>query len=104
MSQHLYVYFKVPDNAAHDLLPRWRAWLDDIHAACGVRGALMRRPATGADGLQTWMEVFYDIPDGFSETLGQLWSAQDLHASIQGTRHLELFEDLIADNGSATCA
>lgn len=93
MSLHLYVYFKVPQAVAADLLPRWWHWLDTVEDTTGVAGSLLRRPGVGGDGLQTWMEVYQDVPDAFAETLDHLWSDRGLQPFLAGPRHAELFAD-----------
>jgi hypothetical protein len=94
VNAHLYVYFKIPDAAADDLLPRWWHWLETVSSATGIVGALRRRPGTGGDGSQTWMEIYENVPASWADTLDELWAASDLERFLVGGRHSELFTDL----------
>ncbi len=59
----------------------------------GVRTALKRRPGE-KDGLQTWMEIYTDVPDGFASALQQ--AADNAALPLEGKRHMEIFVDLPA--------
>ena len=89
----LYVYYRVRDEDAGALLPRVRALQEQLGAAHGVVPQLKRRPQ-GADGVQTWMEVYPATPSGFTEALAQAVGAADLGTLIAGPRHTEVFQDI----------
>ncbi|RZT42214.1 DUF4936 family protein [Cupriavidus agavae] len=93
MSDHLYVYFKVPDDRAAEALPHWHRWMETVAEATGIGGTLMRRPEP-RDGLQTWMESYADVPPAFDATLDGLWRQSGLAPWISGARMSERFVDL----------
>lgn len=88
----LYIYYRVPDEHAQQLAPRVRA----MQAALGG-GQLKRRPVS-RDGMQTWMEIYPDAPDGFDAALALAVRQAALLELISGERHTEVFTDL------STCA
>lgn len=85
----LYVYYKVREEAAAALAPRVRALQDGL----GVPARLKRRP-DARDGLQTWMEVYPDVDDGFPARLDAAASSAGLADLIEGPRRAEIFTDL----------
>lgn len=89
----LYVYYKVADADAAALAPRVRALQAALAAAHGVAVQRKRRPGS-KDGLQTWMEVYPDVPASFEETLAQAVAQAGLGALIQGPRRAEVFVEL----------
>ena len=50
----------------------------------------MRRPEI-KDGLQTWMEVYVDVPDTFEARLAEAVRSAELNTMIEGERHTERF-------------
>ena len=87
----LYVYYKVREaNAAH-LAPLVRA----LQRAVGTPGRLKRRPET-RDGLQTWMEVYQDVPEDFPAVLEAAAAGAGLSDLIEGPRRAEVFMELPA--------
>lgn len=93
MSAHLYVYFTLHQTEVDDALVRWWHWLDVVEDATGVSGTLMRRPGDD-NGVQTWMEVYPDIPDAFVAALDGLWAGSGLQHFVVSGRHAESFIDL----------
>lgn len=89
----LYIYYRVREEAADELLARVTALQHSLAQECGIVTALKRRPES-RDGRQTWMEVYLSVPAGFEERLEQALSAQGLSALIDGARHTEHFVDL----------
>ncbi|WP_075791216.1 DUF4936 family protein [Massilia putida] len=85
----LYVYYKVRELDAAALAPRVRA----LQAGIGVPSQLKRRPDASA-GLQTWMEVYPGVDDGFPARLIDAARAAGLEALIVGPRRAEIFTDL----------
>ena len=85
----LYVYYKVREQDAASLAPRVRA----MQAQLGSPGQLKRRPEA-RDGLQTWMEVYPSVPNGFDATVEQAAHGAGLIELIQGPRRSEVFTDL----------
>lgn len=88
----LYVYYRVRDEDADGLLPRVRAMQADLAGAHGVAPQLKRRPQ-GADGVQTWMEVYPATAAGFTEALAQAAGTFALEPLTSGPRHTEVFMD-----------
>jgi hypothetical protein len=97
----LYVYYRVRSGDADSLLPRVRALQAQLAATHGVAPQLKRRPPDadgsvddGADGVQTWMEVYPAATAGFAEALAQAAGAADLALLTVGPRHTEVFMDI----------
>jgi hypothetical protein len=89
----LYVYYKVREQDAAALAPRVRAMQAALAASHGVALRLMRRPET-RDGLQTWMEVYPGVPDGFADELERAAAQAGFDGLISGPRRAEVFVDL----------
>jgi hypothetical protein len=89
----LYVYYKVREGAADALAPRVLLLLQDIAARHGVHGQLKRRP-DARDGLQTWMEVYPGVDQGFALLLAQAVTSSGLESELAGPRHAEIFMDI----------
>ncbi len=89
----LYIYYRVPDQAAGALQQQVRTMQSSLAQQHGVAGQLKRRPGSN-DGLQTWMEVYRATPDGFGAALELAVQQAGLLAAIVGARHTELFTDV----------
>ena len=85
----LYVYYKVREGDAAALAPRVRALQDSV----GVPSQLKRRPDV-RDGLQTWMEIYPAVDDGFPARLAAAAHAAGFEGLIEGARRVEIFMDL----------
>jgi hypothetical protein len=85
----LYVYYKVREADAPALAPRVRA----LQAHVGVPAQLKRRPGASS-GLQTWMEVYPGVDDGFPARLEDAARAAAVDDLIDGPRRAEIFMDL----------
>ncbi|MFC5478385.1 DUF4936 family protein [Massilia suwonensis] len=87
----LYVYYKVRDEDAERL----------AHLVCALQtrviqpghARLLRRPES-KDGLQTWMEVYPDVPESFAATLEDAVAGAGLDGLLQGPRHVEVFTEI----------
>ena len=88
----LYIYYRVPSAAATELRQRVQAMQAQLAAGSGVVAALKKRPVE-KDGMQTWMEVYPAVPDGFENLLEQAVAHAGLAALIDGERHTEHFLD-----------
>ena len=89
----LYIYYQVKEEHAQALEARVRSLQARLAADSGVSPQLKRRPET-RDGLQTWMEIYPVVGEGFA---GQLAAAADeagLLSLTAGGRHVETFMDL----------
>lgn len=56
----------------------------------GLTAEFQKRP-NDKDGVETWMEIYRDIPQNFEETLARAVSASGLATYIIGDRHHEYF-------------
>mgnify|MGYP001229677021 CR=1 FL=1 len=95
MSDHLYVYFRVPETLAEEALPHWHRWMETVAEAGGIGGTLLRRPET-RNGMQTWMEAYADVPPAFDLLLDGLQAggarcALDGDATGQAKRHRQRY-------------
>ena len=54
----------------------------------------LKRRVEEAIGLQTWMEIYPQVPHGFEQVIEQLASEAGLTALIEGKRHIEIFEEI----------
>lgn len=89
----LYVYYKVRGVDAARLAPLVRAMQERLATQGGVRGQLKRRPEE-KDGLQTWMEIYPDVADGFAEVVAVAAGNAGFDGLIEGPRRAEIFTDL----------
>lgn len=87
----LFVYYRVRRDAILQLQPKVIAMQAELAQRFGVRPALKRRPEE-KEGLQTWMEMYPDVPESFMPALQQAALAAAL--PIEGERHLEIFVEL----------
>lgn len=93
----LYIYYRVGTAHASSLFGKIKGVQAMLQARLGIAGALKRRPGE-QDGLQTWMEIYPDIPpaqaDAFKRTLAQALEDSGATELISGERHVEQFEDV----------
>ena len=89
----LYIYYRVPDAAAAQLVPRVQAMQARLRAAHGVDAQLKRRPGS-SEGLQTWMEIYPATGAGFDAALEAAVQEAALLEQIDGQRHTEVFMDV----------
>ena len=87
----LYVYYKVRDEHAAALLPLVRALQARVAGPGAAR--LQRRPGN-KDGLQTWMEVYPDVPLDFAAGLEKAAASAGLEGLVKGPRHVEVFTEI----------
>lgn len=88
-----YVYYKVRSEDAGTLAPLVHAMGRRLTQDAGVQVQLKRRPED-KDGLQTWMEVYPGVADGFDSVLAQVVGEAGIEAYLAGPRRLEIFTDL----------
>jgi hypothetical protein len=86
----LYVYYRVRTERADELRAQAGAMQKSLVRDYGIVTALKRRPEE-KDGMQTWMEVYQAIPDGFAAMLERAVAQAGLAALIDGPRHTEYF-------------
>jgi hypothetical protein len=93
-----YIYFKA--LAEHEAQVTHEVYVlqQDLQQH-GIKGSLQRRPeiekkleGNVACGLHTWMEVYRQIPDNFSQLIADCLSQRPaLRQLITGDRHMEFF-------------
>lgn len=90
----VYVYFKARFDQASAVAQAAQLQLAHIAAEHSLSGHLQKRAELVAvDGLQTWMEIYTNVPTGFD--LQQFAQAQQaLSRLIEGTRQVEVFVDV----------
>lgn len=84
----LYVYYKVRDEDAAALAPLVCALQARVIQPGAAR--LLRRPES-QDGVQTWMEVYPDVPEAFAAALEAAASQAGIGHLVQGPRRVEVF-------------
>lgn len=89
----LYIYYRVRDALADQLVPLVQAMQLDLAARTGIEGKLKRR-LHSKDGMQTWMEVYLATAPGFEALLADAVATANLSVSIDGDRHTEAFMDI----------
>ena len=89
----LYLYYRVPVSNALQLQQQVTAMQARLAQQYQVATELKRRPQA-SDGMDTWMEVYLDVPDGFESALKAAAADSQLESLIDGPRHTEHFLDL----------
>ena len=87
----LYVYYKVRDENAERLAPLVCSLQARVIQPGHAR--LLRRPES-KDGLQTWMEVYPDVPEDFAAGLEKAVASAGLEGLVEGPRHVEVFSEI----------
>jgi hypothetical protein len=93
MGTDCYVYYKVRTGDGVQLRERVAELQQRLHAQWGVACSLKRRPHS-KDGLDTWMEVYLAVPEGFEQSLAHELHMAQVQDLIDGERHVEHFLDL----------
>jgi hypothetical protein len=91
--RELYVYYRVPNDAAAAATREVAALHDEVRAAWpGLEARLLRRPESSA-GQQTWMEIYVRAPAGVDAAVqGDIEArAARLLTHLSGPRHIEVF-------------
>ena len=84
----LYVYYKVREEHAERLASLVIAFQATMREAGAAR--LLRRPES-KDGLQTWMEVYPEVPEDFADALETAALGAGFAGLIEGPRRVEVF-------------
>ncbi len=87
-----YIYYRAPVNKAAVLKLRVLHMHELISAQTGVR-CEFKRQGQSHDGMHTWMEVYYSIPNDFSDQLHALEIQAELSSCTVGVRHVDDFFD-----------
>jgi hypothetical protein len=90
----LYIYYKVKDSDAASLLAAVAPMQANLARHHGVTGQLKRRPHTKED-MQTWMEVYPSVPEGFAAALHDAVAQAGVDQFTTGLRHTEVFMDVV---------
>jgi hypothetical protein len=85
----LYVYYKVRENTP-TASRRWSRPAGPGDPAGHARQ--LRRPES-KDGLQTWMEVYPDVPDALPPSWKRPPRAAGFEGLIEGPRRVEVFTE-----------
>ncbi len=91
----LYIYYRVRADHAASLQKQLQAMQSELAAQWQVETGIKRRPEL-QDQLQTWMEIYRQVPEGFLPALHKAVTLAGIEALIDGPRHLETFVDLDA--------
>ena len=91
----LYLYYTIRESDVAIAQPRVRAVFQYLADAYGVSATLKRRQQT-SNGLQTWMEIYSNVPSGFDRVIEQAATDHGVADLIHAGRHIEYFEDLPA--------
>lgn len=97
----LYIYYRVARAQAAALQTKVNAMQAQLRSEHGIKAALKRRPrpdngpdvADPPQAPDTWMEVYLAAPDDFEQTVDRAFDAAGYGPLIDGTRHIEYFED-----------
>ena len=90
----LYIYYQVKEADTASLQAAVVSMQAELAQRHGVSCQLKRRPEV-SDGLQTWMEVYAGVSADFAAVLADAADRAGLSAWTSGTRHTEVFTDLI---------
>lgn len=85
-----FVYYKVRAENVDNLLPRVSALLSEAFQVFAVKTRLMRRPEEEG-GIQTWMEIYHEVPGDFDIWLRSHCETHDVSPFTDGQRHVERF-------------
>jgi hypothetical protein len=91
----LYIYYRIRREHAGELRSHVGAMQRWLAQEYGIVTALKRRPEE-QDGMQTWMEIYQAVPDGFAILLERAVAQAGLAAWIEGQRNTEYFLDVSA--------
>ena len=86
---HCYVYFKAHLSDRGVVMNCLTHLQTSLHQR-GIAAEVQKRPNVH-DGVETWMEIYRDIPENFEEILAKIVSQSELDTYIIGKRHLEYF-------------
>lgn len=89
-----YIYYRVRAAQAQTLRDKVVPMQAALQRQHRVGTALKRRP-DNRDGIQTWMEVYLAVPDGFDAALADAMAAAEITQMIDGERHIERFTAIL---------
>ncbi|PUA18493.1 DUF4936 family protein [Glaciimonas sp. PCH181] len=86
----LYIYYRVSADHAEQFSGAAVAMQASLSRQQHISSALKRRPEI-ENGHHTWMEVYENVPDDFTQTIAQAVADSGIGPLIEGQRHTELF-------------
>jgi Domain of unknown function (DUF4936) len=89
----LYIYYRVGGEHTGALREKVTALQQSLRRDYAIAASLKRRPEE-TQGMQTWMEVYLDVPPGFDTTLAEAVTRYGLMPLIAGERHTEYFLEI----------
>lgn len=95
MSRDLFIYYRVPVQYTTQMQKKVTAMQADLSDQWPIAVALKRRPEL-KEHCETWMEIYYRIPEDFPAALAFAVDQAGLLALTQGQRHTETFMDIPA--------
>lgn len=87
----VYVYYRVRGEKAAQLHGQVSKMQAELAARFGITAALKRR-SDETQSLQTWMEIYEAVPEGFLPALHE--AATQAQLPVDGERHVETFVDV----------
>ena len=89
----IYLYYTIREADAANARARVDALQRRLAADYNITTGLRRRPETH-DGLQTWMEIYPEVPQGFDSVIEQIAAEEGVTALTTNGRHVEYFMEL----------
>ncbi len=89
-----FIYYKTPVEHQDQVLKQVQAMQDILRRDTGIRSGLQRRPEVSG-GMQTWMEIYQQVPENFIACITLAIQQTRLLALIHGERHPEFFMEII---------
>ena len=89
----IYLYYTIRETDAAVAQARVVALQQRLGNAYEITTALRRRPET-RDGLQTWMEIYRDVPASFDRVIAQAAAEEGVTELAGNGRHVEYFMKL----------
>ena len=94
----IYIYYRVEAVEAERLQAQVAAMQRQLSEQWSIQSALKCRAEQEQDAgaVQTWMEIYQDVPQEFLPALQSAVERTDILQSISGERHVETFVDMLA--------
>lgn len=89
----IYLYYTIHEADAALTGARVAALQRRLGSAYDIKAVVRRRSET-RDGLQTWMEIYSDVPMGFDSVIEQAARDEGLDEVAISGRHVEIFTEL----------
>ena len=93
IAMDIYIYYTVFEQDATAARQRVATLQQRLAKAYDIAPQL-KRQSEAQDGLQTWMEIYPEVPGGFGSVIEQAAVQEGIAELVQGTRHVEYFMDL----------